>query len=90
MMTVFLIALIAASFFVLAMSLTLIFKGRHIDSEIGDNRNMKERGIECAARQFMDEERNLRGECSVQSEGCAGKSCASCGDHDQHHTQKPV
>lgn len=45
---IFLIALAAVAFFTLAMSLTLIFKGHNIDSEIATNKNMRRLGIKCA------------------------------------------
>jgi len=40
----------AVLFFVVGMSLTLIFKGHHIDGEISTNRHMRERGITCAVK----------------------------------------
>jgi hypothetical protein len=39
----------AALLFVVGLSLTLIIKGHHIDSEIATNRHMRARGITCAA-----------------------------------------
>ena len=38
---IILLAILAVGLFVLAMSLTLIFKGHHIDSEISTNENMR-------------------------------------------------
>ncbi len=84
---VFLIAIAVVAFFVLALSLGLILRGRHPESEIGDNRHMRSRGIECAARQMRREENEfrspggdpLRGECSLPREGCPEEGCGSCG-----------
>lgn len=72
----FLTAIAAVGFFVLAMSLTLIFKGHHIDSEIGTNKHMRQRGIRCASQQIREEEALLRGE-TLSDEECL-HSCASC------------
>lgn len=69
------------AFFALGLSLTLIFKGHNIESEIGENSNMKKLGIECAARQIREEERALRGEdvsCGALTD-CSPDGCASCG-----------
>lgn len=74
---IFLIAVCAVAFFVIGLSLTIIFKGRYMDSEIGENRHMRERGIRCAAQQIRAEEENLRGECAPD-DGCTGTGCASC------------
>lgn len=73
---VFLITVGAVALFVGGMSLTLILKGRHIDSEIGDNKHMKKRGITCAAAQIRAEEAALRGE--KPTPGCEEPSCSSC------------
>lgn len=72
-LTIFLIALAAVAFFTLAMSLTLIFKGHHIDSEIATNRNMQRLGIKCAVQQAREES----GTVNCHDTGCTG-SCSSC------------
>lgn len=41
---IFLIAVGVVAFFVVGMSLTIIFKGHYMESEIGENRHMKARG----------------------------------------------
>ena len=74
-MLVFLIALGAVGLFVLGMSLTIIFKGHYMDSEIGTNRHMQERGIRCASQQIREEELSLRG---TPNSDCASASCVSC------------
>lgn len=76
---VIIVAIIAVGIFVLGMSLTLIFKGHNIDSEIGDNQNMKDLGIKCAAQQIRDEDRALRGEdASCLPESCTSGDCGAC------------
>ena len=45
---VILCAVAAVGLFVVGMSLTLMIKGHHIDSEISTNKNMQRLGIKCA------------------------------------------
>lgn len=78
--TVLIISIVVVALFVLGMSLTLIFKGHHIDSEIGDNQNMKDLGIECASRQMRAEEGLLNG--SGGYEGGCSHTCGSCAEHE--------
>ena len=84
---IFVIAVVVVGLFILGMSLTLILKGHHIDSEIGENKNMRARGIKCTAQQFREEERALReggdpGLCGRDQggEGCNAAGCDSCGN----------
>ena len=51
---IILLAILAVGLFVLAMSLTLIFKGHHIDSEISTNENMRKLGIKCAVQETRE------------------------------------
>ena len=62
---IFLIAVGVVAFFVVGMSLTIIFKGHYMESEIGENRHMKARGIRCASQQLREEEAALRGDSSA-------------------------
>ncbi len=81
---VLLITVVAVAFLVLALSLTLIFKGHHIQSEIGENPHMKERGIKCAAQQMRAEERDLRAgsrKSDVLPGECEGGDCRTCTSH---------
>lgn len=78
---VILISIIAVAFFVVGLSLTLIFKGRHIDSEIADNKNMQALDIKCAAQQMREEAGTTGGGKSgddCRSFGCAGCDTDSC------------
>ena len=47
---VILCAVAAVALFVAGMSLTLMLKGHHIDSEISTNKEMQRRGIKCGFR----------------------------------------
>ena len=62
---IILLAILAVGLFVLAMSLTLIFKGHHIDSEISTNENMRKLGIKCAVQETREQMTGL-------------EDCASC------------
>ena len=61
--------------FALGMSLTLIFKGHHIESEISTNPTMRKLGIKCV----VEEAREAQGVDCSGGEGspCSG-DCGSC------------
>ena len=78
-LTVILIAIGAVAFFALAMSLTLIFKGHHIESEISTNPNMKKLGIKCAVQETRED---IAAENCDTDSVCTG-NCAGCDiDHN--------
>lgn len=61
--------------FALGMSLTLIFKGHHIESEISTNPNMRRLGIKCV----VEEAREAAGNgCSAQGDAPCSGSCGDC------------
>lgn len=66
------IAIVAVAALVAGLSLTLIVKGHHIDSEISTNRHMKARGITCAVKDATP------ADCTQPSIACEGASCESC------------
>ena len=68
------IAIGVVAFFVVAMSLTLIFKGHHIDSEISTNKNMQKLGIKCA----VQETREDMGLNDCDSDNICSGNCAGC------------
>ena len=65
-------------FFFLGMSLTQIFKGHDIDSEIATNKNMQRLGIKCAVQESREDTGT---DCADL--GCHG-NCSSC---DIDHTE---
>lgn len=73
-LTVVIIAVCAVAFFVLAMSLTLIFKGHHIESEISTNKNMQKLGIKCAVQETRED---MESESCENDSLCSG-NCAGC------------
>ena len=79
--TVIVVAVAAVAFFVLAMSLTLIIKGHHIDSEISTNKDMQRIGIKCAVQETRED---------MASENCDDNPCSgNCAGCDiEHSTQK--
>ena len=68
------IAVGLVAFFVLGMSLTLIFKGHNIQSEISENENMRARGIKCVIQETRELDGLDDSSCEV---GCGG-DCGSC------------
>ena len=83
-MSTWLVVLIATivfvGFFALGMSLTLIFKGHHIESEISTNPNMRKLGIKCV----VEEAREAAGAgCDNATAPCSG-NCSAC---DTDHTK---
>lgn len=75
---IFLVALGAVALFILGMSITLMVKGHHIKSEIGENEEMKKRGIKCTAQIMREEDAALRGEKFTPGDGCGDANCGSC------------
>ena len=69
----------AVGLFVLGMSLTLIVKGHHIDSEISTNANMQHLGIRCAVQETRQADGSV--DCGSSPDtlppGCTG-SCGAC------------
>ena len=79
-LVVILFAIGAVAFFGVALSITLIFKGHHIESEISTNPNMKKLGIKCAVQETR-EDMGLD-DCNDNSI-CSG-NCAGCDiDHSK-------
>ncbi len=63
----------AVAFFVVGLSITIIFKGHFIDSEISTNKNMQNMGIRCAVQESRTDEQHV----SCNDVGCHG-NCAAC------------
>ena len=77
-LTVVLISIGFVGFFFLGMSLTQIFKGHDIDSEISTNKDMQRLGIKCAVQESREDTGT---DCA--DIGCHG-NCSSCDiDHNQ-------
>ena len=65
----------AVALFVVGMSLTLMIKGHHIDSEISTNKNMQRLGIKCAVQESR--EQYAQADCDDSASSCA-HNCSSC------------
>lgn len=76
-------AVAAVAFFGVALSLTLIFKGHNMQSEISTNENMKRLGIKCAVQESREQQEQEN--CSTP---CTG-NCAGCDiEHKNTNTIK--
>ncbi len=79
-LVVILIAIGAVGFFILAMSLTLVFKGHHIESEISTNKDMQRLGIKCAVQETRED---------MAAEDCTTDICSgNCAGCDIEHSTK--
>ncbi|MEF9949859.1 MAG: hypothetical protein RR980_03045 [Mucinivorans sp.] len=74
-MLTFIVAIIAVAFLMLALSITQIRKGHDLQGDVGNNDEMKARGLDCA----------LKGEDLHGCQNDEGKDdgCASCNIKDQ-------
>lgn len=80
---IILITIGIVAFFVLAMSLTLIFKGHNIKSEISDNENMRKRGIKCVIQETRELDAEASGS-SCDENVCTSGDCTSCSTTEKH------
>ena len=77
---VILISIGFVGFFFLGMSLTQIFKGHDIDSEIATNKDMQRLGIKCAVQETRED---------MAAESCDDSPCSgNCAGCDIEHTPK--
>ena len=67
----------AVGLFVLGMSLTLMIKGHHIDSEISTNKNMQRLGIKCAVQETLEADGSAECSDTAALPGCTG-NCGAC------------
>ena len=74
-LVVILFAIGAVALFVVGMSITIIFKGHFIDSEISTNKNMQKLGIKCAVHETRED--MGMADCSDDAAGCSG-NCSAC------------
>lgn len=73
----------AVAFFAVALSITLMVKGHHIESEISTNPNMKKLGIKCAVQETRED---IAAESCETDTVCTG-NCAGC-DIDHNSANK--
>ena len=74
-MPAWLIVLLCA--IVVGMSLTLMIKGHHIDSEISTNKEMQRLGIKCAVQETREADGSAECSDSHAAAGCSG-NCGAC------------
>lgn len=70
----------AVALFVLGLSLTIIFKGHYMESEISTNRNMQRLGIKCAVQETRED---------TGTADCGSPCTGNCSACDIEHAQKP-
>lgn len=80
---VLLCSILAVGLFVLGMSLTLMLKGHHIDSEISTNRNMQRLGIKCAVQETREQDGTADCAEGHAPDGCSG-NCGACDIEERH------
>ena len=94
MTTTFITIAIAAVFtalLILGLSQTLIRKGHHIQGEVGENDEMKKRGLKCATAEILEEERALGLLPDEEDARCTPtclSDCTTCGEHDKADGEK--
>ena len=76
-LVVVLVSIGFVGFFFLGMSLTQIFKGHDIDSEISTNKDMQRLGIKCAVQESREDTGT---DCA--DIGCHGNCASSDIDHE--------
>ncbi len=81
---VILCSIAAVGVFILGMSLTLILKGHHIDSEISTNKDMQRLGIKCAVQETREADGAADCSDTHSTAGCSG----NCGACDIEHESK--
>ena len=76
---VILVSIGFVGFFFLCLSLTQIFKGHDIDSEIATNKNMQKLGIKCAVQETRED--MGMADCSDDAAGGSGNGSACDIEH---------
>ena len=74
---VILVSVLCVAFFVVGMSITIIFKGHFIDSEIATNKNMQRLGIKCAVQETREADGTAQCSDTSTLAGCSG-NCGAC------------
>ncbi len=81
---VVLISILCVGLFVAGLSLTLIIKGHHIDSEISTNKNMQRLGIKCAVHETREADGSAGCSDTHTAAGCSG-NCSACDIEEAGH-----
>lgn len=75
---VLVVSIVVVAFFMLALSLTQIFKGHPIQSEISTNPDMKARGIKCAMQQEREAQLEAMGKDGCATNADCNGECSAC------------
>lgn len=76
---VIVVSIAVVGFFFVGLSLTQIFKGHPIQSEISTNPDMQARGIKCAMQQEREEQLKAMGLESCDTNPNCNGECSACG-----------
>lgn len=74
-MALFIITAVAVAFMMLGLSITLIRKGHNIETDVGDNRDMKRLGLKCTIEEMSDGVEA----CPAGDNGCCSHCDIDCG-----------
>ena len=74
---VLVVSMIAVGSMMLGLAITRIRKGRDLQSDVGNNSDMKDLGLVCTSKTFIHEEKKLRGETNLDLKDC-DNSCSGC------------
>lgn len=78
-------AIVVVALFVLGLSITLIRKGHNIEGDVGNNRHMRAKGLECASAEIRRQEAERLG-IDPNVGGC-DTNCTSCPTTDSDSEQ---
>lgn len=84
LLVVIIISIVVVGFFMFALSMTQIFKGHPIQSEISTNPHMKERGIKCAMQQEREAQLEAMGKAPCDTNSDCNGECSACGAVGKH------
>jgi hypothetical protein len=77
-LVVIVVSIAVVGFFMFALSMTQIFKGHPIQSEISTNPHMKERGIKCAMQQEREAQLEAMGKDGCATNVDCNGECGAC------------
>lgn len=68
----------AVALMMVGLALTRIIKGRDLQSDVGNNDEMKKRGIKCAQQEMREQEAAEKGAVCCEEAIKCGSDCGSC------------
>ena len=74
---ILIIAAVAVGFMILGLAITRIRKGRDLQTDVGNNDDMRRLGLVCTSKAFAHEDKVLRGETKLDLKDC-DDGCSGC------------